>query len=102
MVCIICNHRPAKDGGICADCRNKIEAETRKRQAEQPVKFATYRGHVIGFYRNGSDKLDVRLLRRSPDNLPRTNTINLDTYVEGMTRDQVKKIKSAILQLANA
>ncbi len=101
MTCIICEHRPAKASGICANCQQRIEAEKRKRQAEKPVRFATYRGHVIGFYHNG-DNLVPRLLRRSPENLPRTNTINLDTYVDGMTRDQVKKIKSAILQLANA
>ncbi len=102
MVCIICNHRPAKDGGICANCHQKIEAEKRKHQAEQPVKFATYRGRVVGFYRNGGDKFITRLLRRSAENLPKNKTLDLNTYIEGMTRDQVKKIKSAILRLANA
>lgn len=101
-MCIICEHRPAKAGGICSNCIGKIEAGKRKRQAEKPVRFATYRGYVIGFFRDGGDKLVPRLLRRSSENLPRGNTINLDTYVEGMTRDQVKKIKSAILTLAQA
>ena len=103
MKCVVCDHRPARDAGICPNCQSKIRADKRKRQAKKPVKFATYRGHVIGFYHNGNGNglgLTPRLLRRSAENLPRTNTINLDGYVDGMTRAQVKKIKAAILQLA--
>ena len=101
MTCVVCDHRPAKNGALCANCESKIKSQTRKCKAEEPVKFATYQGHVIGFFRNGGGKLEARLLRRKPESLPKGITIDLNTYVEGMTRDQVKKIKSAILTLAN-
>lgn len=102
MTCVVCDNRPAVNGAVCHNCGAKIEAEKGKRKAEKPFRFATYRGHVVGFYPNGGGKLVPQLLRRKPENLPKNNTLNLNTYIEGMTRDQVKKIKSAILTLANA
>jgi len=102
MTCVVCNRRPAQHGAYCANCQAKIEAGIKRNKAEQPVQYATYRGHVIGFFRNGGDKLVPRLLRRKAGNLPKTKTLDLNTYIEGFTRPQVKKLKSAILQLANA
>ena len=101
-MCAICDHRPATENGICHNCNSKLEAEKRRGKAEELVKFATYQGHVVGFFKNGGSKLVVRLLRRNADSLPKSKTLDLNTYVEGMTRVQVKKIKSAILTLANA
>lgn len=101
MTCVICEHRPAKVGGYCVNCASKIEADKRNIKSRQPVKFATYRGHVIGFYPFGSGKLIARLLRRKPENLPKLKTLNLDTYIPGFEREQVKKIKTAILTLVN-
>lgn len=102
MTCIICNHRPATEGAFCHNCNLKVKAAKNRVEREQPVKFATYRGHVIGFYRNGGDKLVPRLLRRKAENLPKTKTLNLNTYIEGFTREEIKRIKSAIFQLACA
>ena len=101
MTCVVCDVHPANNGGLCHNCNAKVEAEKGKRKAEQPVKFATYQGHVVGFYRNGGGKLAPRLLQRKPENLPKNKTLDLNKYIEGFTRDQVKKLKSAILQLAN-
>jgi hypothetical protein len=100
-MCAICNHRPKAPGGrYCANCQAKLDKENRLRKAEKPVKFATYRGYVVGFYRqNGA--LVPRLLRRKPEGLPKGNTLNLDHYIEGFTREQAKNLKSAILQLAS-
>lgn len=102
MKCVVCDLRPAKFGGLCANCYSRIEAEKRKHKPDQPLKFATYRGHVVGFYKNGGGKLIPRLINRKPGNLPKNLTLDLNTYIEGFTRDQVKKIKSTILTLANA
>lgn len=102
MTCVVCDRRPARNGALCANCYQKVEAENSKRKAEEPFKFATYRGHVVGFYRNGRGKLVPRLLRRKPENLPKNKTLDLNRYIEGFTREQVKKLKTAILQLANA
>lgn len=100
MVCIICDHRPAQRGsGFCHNCQQKIKAGGIAANHEQPVKFATYQGHVVGFFRNGGGKLIPRLLQRNPDNLPKSKTIDLNTYVEGFSREQVKKLKAAIKEL---
>jgi hypothetical protein len=101
MTCVVCDSRPAVPGtGYCHNCAQKLEAEKRKAKAQQPVKFATYRGHVVGFYPNGEGTLTPRLLRRKAESLPKNKTLDLNTYIEGFTREQVKKIKSTILQLA--
>lgn len=102
MTCIICNHRPAVAGAYCHNCNAKIQAVRKRLKSEKPVKFATYRGHVVGFFRNGGKKLVPRLLHRKPDNLPKRDTLDLNTYIPGFTREQVKKIKAVILQLANS
>ena len=99
-MCAICNHRPKAPGGrYCANCQAKIDKENRLRQAEKPVKYATYQGHVVGFYRENGH-LVPRLLRRKPEGLPKGNTLDLNHYIPGFTREQVKNLKSAIFQLA--
>ena len=100
MTCVVCESRPANKGVYCHNCAQKLEAEKRKAKAQQPVKFATYRGNVIGFYPNGGGTLVPRLLQRKAEGLPKNKTLDLNTYIEGFTREQVKKIKSTILQLA--
>lgn len=103
MTCVICDRHPAVNGGgICHNCGAKITAAKKKRQVEEPVKYATYRGIVVGFYRNGGGTLVPRLLHRKPENLPKYMTLDLNTYIVGFTREQVKKLKSCILQLASA
>ena len=99
-MCAICNHRPKANGSrYCSNCQAKMDKEKCLRIVEKPVKFATYRGHVVGFYRRNG-VLVPRLLRRKPEGLPRGKTLDLNTYIEGFTREQVKNLKSAILQLA--
>jgi len=99
-MCAICNHRPKAPGGrYCANCQSKLDREKRRRVTEKPVKFATYRGYVVGFYRRDG-VLVPRLLRRKPEGLPKGKTLDLNRYIEGFTREQVKNLKSAVLQLA--
>lgn len=100
-MCAICNHRPRANGSrYCSNCQARMDKEKRLRSVEKPVKFATYRGYVVGFYRR-NDVLVPRLLRRKPEGLPKGKTLDLNRYIEGFTREQVKNLKSAILQLAN-
>jgi hypothetical protein len=101
-MCAICNHRPKAEGGkYCTNCQAKIDKEKSLRKAEKPFKYATYQGHVVGFYRHDG-VLVPRLLRRKPEGLPKGNTLNLDHYIPGLTREQVKNLKSAIFQLAQS
>lgn len=100
-MCAICDHRPATANGFCHNCNSKLDSQKGKSKATKPVKYAHYRGTVIGFFRNGGNTLVPRLLKRKPESLPKGITINLDGYVVGLTREQVKKIKLAILTLSN-
>lgn len=100
--CIICEQRPAHQGAYCVNCASKLEATNRRRQADKPVKFLTYRGSVVGLCSNGNGKLRAKLLRRNPKNLPKTRTLDLNRYCEGFTRNKIKAFKACVLQLANA
>lgn len=102
MKCIICEKRPAGQGGVCANCSSKVEAEKRRRKPEEPFRFITYRGYVVGFYPNGNGTLQPRLLKRNPDRLPKSKTLDLNRYIEGFTRERVKELKACVLKLANA
>ncbi len=103
MKCVICDVRPVKKGkGHCSTCEQRYKlGESRDKQT--PEKFATYKGYVVGFFRRDNGRLKPRLLKRSPDSLPKRNpekVIRLDSYCEGFSREQVKSLKSAILRLA--
>ena len=99
--CVICERRPGRtEHGWCLDCASKVEAERRHKVAEQPTKFLTYRGIVVGLYPNGDGKLKASLLRRKAENLPKTKTLDLNTYLPGYTRQVIKSFKSCCLKLA--
>lgn len=100
--CLICEQRPARKGGICAQCYGHIEHERKSRVKVEPRYFVTYRGNVVGFWPNGDGKLKGELLRREAANLPKGKTINLDTYCEGFERSQIKALKACVLKLAHA
>ena len=103
--CCICNHRPARtEDGYCNTCASQIEAERRRKemQKEKPIKYLTYRGSIVGLFKNGDDRLKPQLLRGNPERLPKTKTIDLNRYCPGFDREQIKSFKRCVLQLANA
>lgn len=103
--CVICTHRPARtDEGYCKTCASQIEAEQRHRrmQSEKPVKYLTYRGSIVGLFKNGNKKLEARLLRGNPELLPKSKVLDLNKYCPGFDRSQIRKMKACILQLVNA
>ena len=102
MTCVVCDHRPARVAGLCTNCNAKVESERKRKADQEPFRFVTYHGHVVGMFPNGRDGNYIpRLLKREPDKLPKGRTINLDHYCEGFTRDQIKKMKRCILALAS-
>ena len=105
MKCIICNHRPARtDEGYCANCAAQVEAERRRRAAQndKPVKFLTYRGNVVGLFSNGDGTLKSRLMNSNPERLPKDKTLDLNKYCPGFDRSQIKRFKACVLKLAYA
>jgi len=103
--CTICNHRPARTGeGYCKTCASQIEADKRHRkmQNEKPVKYLTYRGSIVGLFKNGNGKLKARLLKGNPELLPKARTLDLNKYCPGFDRSQIKAFKACCLKLSNA
>ena len=99
MKCVICDQRPARSGAYCHVCEQRIQAERRRKQTPKPAKYIKYRGRAIALFPNGKGKLRAEAVRTSLERLPKTKTIDLDTYVKGYTRDQVKQFKAAIAKL---
>lgn len=101
MKCLVCERRPRHEGkAYCHNCLVKIEADKRRRQAIKPVQYLTYRGHVVALYPNGDGKLQGKLMSTDPQRLPKGITLDLNTYLEGFTREQVKRLKASVLRLA--
>ena len=101
--CPICDRRPINGNGrFCGICSDKLAGERRRSRSGQPQKFLTYRGHVVGLYRNGGGNLSPRLLKRTAKYLPQCRTLDLNTYLDGFSRDKIKTFKRCILSLAAA
>ena len=100
--CVICGNRRVHGVGRCHICDSQIAADTRRKRPAQPVKFITYRGHVVGLFPNGDKTLLGRLLKRDPDKLPKSRTIDLNKWCEGYTREIIKGFKAKVLRLAQA
>ena len=100
--CLICETSPRFDGSpYCRPCQQELVQANSKRKATEPVKFLVYQGSVVGLFPNGKTTEDGQqqfspaLLKRDPTKLPKGKTLVLDTYIEGYTRDQIKKLKAA-------
>lgn len=100
--CLICEQRPRfENSPYCQQCGGKLDAERRSRTPERASKYLVYQGVVAGLYRIGKDGegngvYSVRFLKREAADLPKSITVDLDHYCEGLSRDQVKKYKAIV------
>ena len=101
MTCVICDKRPAGDSGRCPICSQKLEAENHRNGKRKVFRFLTYRGSVVALYPNGEGRFVPELVKRDPAKLPKNITLDLNTYLEGFDRAQIKRMKAAVLQLAS-
>jgi hypothetical protein len=107
--CVVCDTRPARRGPYCGNCASKIAAETRDRDRGKITAryFLHYRGILVGLYATERDETGQNIyaarLEHARDlaDVPQSRVINLDTFLPGYTREQVKKFKAACLSLAN-
>lgn len=102
--CVICDVRPVNGNpeGMCAHCHSKVERERMLRRPEKPFRYVTYQGHVVGMFRSQDGKLSPRLLGIAAERLPKSITLDLNRYLNGFTRDQIKKMKKCVFQLTQA
>jgi hypothetical protein len=98
--CIICEKRPATVGPRCRNCEAKLNAACAARRPDTPRYYLTYQGHVVGLYANRDGRLSPRLLCRNAEKLPKSNTINLNTFCQGYDRATIKRMKRCVLQCA--
>jgi len=98
-VCKVCFSAPAKIHGQCHECYVRLKTLRAENQHEEPVKYLTYRGYVVGLYKAGNGKLKARPETRNAEHLPKSSTINLNMWCDGYTKDMVKSFKACVLSL---
>jgi len=97
--CPICELRPrAPEQPYCNNCQLQIEADKRSRKALRHGHFLTYKGFVVGLVRNDRGLWTPEALKRSADKLPKGRTIDLNTFLPGYTREEIKRFKVAVLR----
>jgi hypothetical protein len=101
--CIICQERPVAKGqaaGFCTQCADQIAARSARPAKDEVANYLVYRGKVaaVVFDRmeKGVKQYKVKQVLKSVESLPKGKVINLNTYCEGYTRDQIKKFKRVI------
>jgi hypothetical protein len=109
-VCICCGRYLNGDAGwYCHNCLAKIEAEKRRRIKPKPVKYLHYRGQWVGVFDDGVNDegdpiLKPRYLGYFPIGLkpkfPKNKTLNLDVYLPGFSREQIKRLKATVQRLS--
>lgn len=93
--CLICDVRPATPGrAYCGKCAGEIARQTpRKEPVRQPYFWITWRGLGVQLV-----AIDNRAAMASACiRWPKTKVLDLNTYVPGYTREQVKKFKRILL-----
>lgn len=94
--CVICNIRPARNGGYCSNCEARIKARKSTKHDSAIVKYLIYRGDVVGLVPDGNGTYKPVAVSTNPNRLPKDRTIDLDHYCEGFDRSQIKKFKAAV------
>ena len=97
--CLICERGPAISNGYCHNCGKQLEAGKKQGGTKEPSRFLTYRGSVVGLFEKGGG-LVAQLLNRNPERLPKAKTLDLNTYLNGYERSQIKRFKACVLQLS--
>ncbi|MFH1485824.1 MAG: hypothetical protein ABIH46_07115 [Chloroflexota bacterium] len=114
-VCICCGRYLNGDTGwYCHNCLAKITAEKRRRMKPKPVKYLHYRGQWVGVFDEGVDTEGETILKprylgyfpmskdksKVKSKFPLAKTLNLDVYIPGFTRDQIKRLKATVARLS--
>ena len=109
--CFICGTRPPAKGEMyCRVCQGEMDqAERERRQRcegwKKAWKFLHWKGVVAGIFPNGNGPdgqttYQPRRVFKTLGQLPKAKVINLDTYIPGFDRGQIKRMKATLKQLA--
>ncbi len=108
-MCLICGYRPrAKGSKYCQQCGGHIESEWNYCKPKEAKYYVRYREYAIAFMPNGKNDAGDQTYYPTPfygtwnDNLRNVEKwIDLNRYVDGMTREQVKRLKKTVLRVHN-
>lgn len=101
--CLICETRPRKRGSnYCPQCAGKVARESRKAGEPRPEKYMTYRGYVVGLWRKDTETLTARAVQCDAETLPKSRTIDLNTFLDGYDAHTIKSFKATVLSLNHA
>lgn len=97
MKCLICQQRPRlEESRYCGACNDLVKSNvTTKRR---PERYVVYKEYVVGMFKNGNGKLHPEMVKVAVGSLPKRNVLNLNEYIEGFDRAQVKELKRTVLQ----
>lgn len=107
--CLFCERRfrlrPDGERMRCFQCKRAQEAR-RAQEAKDRLcwrkglyRVLRYRGHLVGLYERPGGEYHPSPLAVAVASVPKGITLNLDTYLDGFTREQVKKMKATVKRL---
>ena len=97
MKCLICQQRPRlEESRYCGACNDLVQSNvTTKRR---PERYVVYKEYVVGMFKNGSGKLHPEMVKVEIGSIPQKRLLDLNTYIEGFDREQVRSLKKMVLQ----
>ena len=109
--CVICDRRPQARGEMyCRVCLENMAQDARERQQrcdawKKAWKYLHWKGVVVGLFANGKDccgqtVYQPRRVLKALGQLPKSKVIDLDTYIPGFDRQQIKGMKATLKKLA--
>lgn len=101
MKCLICNRGTKPNAPYCQEHQRELDRQrAEEKKKADVVKYVTYRGHVVAFYKNGGDSLRASYHGMTTNGIPKGKIINLDVWCEGFTREEIKRLKAVVLRLS--
>lgn len=100
-MCDLCKRRPHRKGDfLCRPCRKTYDGfadESRPQETpllQRAFKVAYWRGAAIVYVPEGDYFRPVFAGFKSPEKLPKGKLLNLDEYIPGYSREQIKAMKA--------
>lgn len=102
--CIICD-RPTSGGFYCREhslsiSKERAAAKRRTREWRTAQLYVRYKGWIVAFWRRGGKLVGDLLLGVRWESVPKARKYDLDSYVVGLNRKQVKRLKARTRAIA--
>ena len=106
--CLICQKRfqNRHDSPYCWEHRKAVAMEEkavadRRKAKNKAFRFVHYKGNVVGMFPNDKEgTYKPQYVGTSLSGIPQYKLIDLDKYVPGFDRKQIRKLKACVISLA--